>query len=56
MLSLTDLVQLAADELVAAVLEALDDLTDQATVDTVGLDNDEGAFTNHDCCCFLLDC
>lgn len=33
---------LEADELVALLLEALDDLTHDATLDTIGLDGDEG--------------
>ncbi|KAF8367448.1 hypothetical protein PRIPAC_85277 [Pristionchus pacificus] len=34
---------LEGDELVAALLEALDDLADESTVDTVRLDHDEAA-------------
>lgn len=35
---------LEGEELVAALLEALDDLADESALDAVGLDGDEGAF------------
>lgn len=42
---------LHGNELEALVLETLDDLADESTLDTVGLDHDEGALlvVGHDC-------
>ena len=39
--------ELEADELEALLFEALDDFTNELTLDTVGLNSDEGLFRSH---------
>ena len=39
--------QFHCDEFIATLLETLDNLTDQAALDAVGFDCDEGAFSGH---------
>ena len=47
--------ELEGDELEALLFEALDDFTNEATLDTVGLNSDEGTFSRHYVCLFVLE-
>jgi hypothetical protein len=51
---LGDLDQLEADQFEAARLQTRQDRTDQPALDTVGLDDDQGAFHAHVCGAYKL--